>query len=265
MQLVDPTLLGFQPLAIARDRFQLAFVRAVMLAAPGRLVVKGGMAIRAELDGVRMTEDVDFDRAAGISLEATANAIRQGLKQACIVCGVHDAQIAESKKTTATLRIKLHGTLPEGGVISFKAEASGPQPAFADRYKTVVPIKLPPAYRLPPIALDVYPINVLLATKIAALMSPERNVPRDVYDIKRMLDVGATPEGLNDLVSKEALALFAGEVWAKVDGIEYNAFRTELLPFIGQADAASITNAVWASWCTDVAAAIEEICHDASS
>ena len=261
MQLLDPAQLGFQPLAIARDRFQLAFVRAVMLAAPGRLVVKGGMAIRAELDGVRMTEDVDFDRAAGISLEATANAIKQGLKQACIICGVHDAQMSESKKTAATLRIKLHGSLPEGGVISFKAEASGRHEAFADRYKTDIPIKAPAAYRLPPLRLTVYPLNVLLATKIAALMSPERNVPRDVYDIKRMLDVGAVPEGLTDLVSKEQCQAFAGGVWGKVGGIEYNAFRTELLPFVGQADAEGVTEGVWGAWCADVANAVERICH----
>lgn len=265
MQLLDPALLGFQPLAIARDRFQLVFVRAVMMAANGRLVVKGGMAIRAELDGVRMTEDVDFDRAAGISLEATANAIRQGLKQACIACGVNDAQITESKKTAATLRMKLHGTLPEGGVISFKAEASGRHEGFADRYKTNLPLKTPAAYRLAPMSLCVYPLNVLLATKIAALMSPERNVPRDVYDIKRMLDVGAVPEGLSDLVSKEQLEVFATEVWGKVDGIHYNAFRTELLPFIGQATAEEVTQDIWASWCTDVAAAIERICHDAQA
>lgn len=263
MQLIDPAQLGFQPLAIARDRFQLAFVRAVMLAAPGRLVVKGGMAIRAELDGVRMTEDVDFDRAAGISLEATANAIKQGLKQACIVCGVHDAKISESKKTSATLRIKLHGTLPEGGVISFKAEASGRHEAFADRYKTDIPIKTPAAYRLPPLRLSVYPLNVLLATKIAALMSPERNVPRDVYDIKRMLDVGVAPEGLLDLVGREQLSAFASEVWGKIGGIGYDAFRTELLPFIGQADVDAITESVWSAWCVDVANAIEQICRDA--
>ena len=261
MQLIDPAELGFQPLAIARDRFQLAFVRAVMLAAPGRLVVKGGMAIRAELDGVRMTEDVDFDRAAGISLEATANAIKQGLKQACVVCGVHDAQISESKKTAATLRIKLHGTLPEGGVISFKAEASGRQEAFADRYKTSLPIKAPSSYRLPPLQMTVYPLNTLLATKIAALMSPERNVPRDVYDIKRLLDVGAEPEGLLDLVGKAQLSAFASDVWAKVGGIEYGAFKTELSPFIGAGDAEAITEPIWSAWCVDVASAVEQICH----
>ena len=261
MQLLDPKLLGFQPLAIARDRFQLAFVRAVMMAANGRLVVKGGMAIRTELDGVRMTEDVDFDRAAGVSLEATANAIRQGLKQACIVCGVHDAQLTESKKTAATLRIKLHGTLPEGGVISFKAEASGRHAAFADRFKTIVPVTSPVSYRVAPMSMSVYPLNVLLATKIAALMSPERNVPRDVYDIKRMLDVGVTPEGLDDLVSKTQLRAFADEVWAKVGGIHYNAFQTELLPFIGKATADEVTEAVWSAWCADVAAAIEGICR----
>lgn len=263
MQLIDPAQLGFQPLAIARDRFQLAFVRAVMLAAPGRLVVKGGMAIRAELDGVRMTEDVDFDRAAGISIEATANAIKQGLKQACMVCGVHDAQISESKKTASTIRLKLYGTLPEGGVISFKAEASGRQETFADRYKTDLPIKAPTAYRLPPLRLSVYPLNVLLATKIAALMSPERNVPRDVYDIKRLFDAGAVPEGLLDLVNQEQLKAYAGDVWGKVGGIEYNAFRTELLPFIGRADAEAITASVWSAWCVDVASGIEQICHDA--
>lgn len=263
MQIIDPAQLGFQPLAIARDRFQLAFVRAVMLAAPGRLVVKGGMAIRAELDGVRMTEDVDFDRAAGISLEATANAIKQALKQACMVCGVLDAQITESKKTASTLRIKLQGTLPEGGVISFKAEASGRHETFADRYKTALPIKPPPAYRLAPITMSVYPLNVLLATKIAALMSPERNVPRDVYDIKRMLDAGATPEGLNDLVDPAQQRAFASVVWAKVGGIHYNAFRTELLPFVGRATAEEVTEQTWAAWCADVAAAIEHLCHDA--
>jgi len=263
MQLIDPSELGFQPLAITRDRFQLAFVRAVMLAAPGRLVVKGGMAIRAVLDGVRMTEDVDFDRAAGISLESTANAIKQGLKQACVVCGVHDAQITESKKTASTLRIKLQGALPGGGVISFKAEASGRHEIFADHYKTALPLKPPPAYRLAPITMSVYPLNVLLATKIAALMSPERNVPRDVYDIKRMLDVGATPEGLNDLVEPAQQHEFATAVWAKVGGIHYNAFKTELLPFVGRATADEVTEETWATWCADVAAAIERVCHDA--
>ena len=76
-----------------------------------------------------------------------------------------------------------------------------------------------------------------------------------------MLDVGAVPEGLPDLVSKEQLQAFAGGVWGKVGGIEYNAFRTELLPFVGQADAEGVTEAVWGAWCADVANAVERICH----
>ena len=146
-------------------------------------------------------------------------------------------------------------------MISFKAEASGRHEAFADRFKAVLPVTAPVSYRVAPMPMCVYPLNVLLATKIAALMSPERNVPRDVYDINRMLDVGAVPDGLTELVSKEQLHTFATEVWGKVDGIHYNAFRTELLPFIGQATAEEVTEGVWASWCTDVAAAIERICH----
>lgn len=76
-----------------------------------------------------------------------------------------------------------------------------------------------------------------------------------------MLDVGATPEGLDVLVSNTQRRDFADQVWSKIGGIHYNAFRTELLPFIGQTTADEVTEAAWSSWCADVANAIEEICR----
>jgi hypothetical protein len=53
--------LGFSPEAEFRDRTQMQFVALLVRQEASRLILKGGMAMRALYGSTRLTKDVDFD------------------------------------------------------------------------------------------------------------------------------------------------------------------------------------------------------------
>ena len=241
--LYDPKDKGFSAQMSAVDRCQVVMLRDLAaLAAEGRLILKGGMAMRASVGGMRLTKDVDFDRGASLSTDAAKSSLKKAMLAGAQSAGLRSALVDVLKATDTTLRLRLSGEIPEG-VVKFVVELSG-RSALPAAYQQQIRISCPPRYGIAPFNINVYTHNMLAASKVLAVMSPNRNVPRDIYDLHDLLAMNPT-DILAARVDIAELKEIAETAVDKLSLIDYDQAVSELLPYIAPAERASITSDAW--------------------
>ena len=77
--------LGFSPEAEFRDRTQMQFVALLVRQGASRLILKGGMAMRALYGSTRLTKDVDFDCEDNFSQQSMQTHMSKALLQAPVL------------------------------------------------------------------------------------------------------------------------------------------------------------------------------------
>lgn len=247
--LYDPHSHGFPEAFSAIDRAQLAMLRG-LASADARLVLKGGMAMRVVVGSMRLTKDVDFDRAAEVSTSTVKASVRKALRRAAQAARLLGAQVDELKVTPTTVRMRLAGTT-SGTPVKFAVEVSG-RAAPAEGSYTRVTVTSPARYGIAPFVVTAYTHDMLAATKLAAVMSPNRNVPRDIYDLHDL--AAAVPQQwLGNLFRRDVLLRWADELLSKVCSISFDQARDELLPYLPSDLRASITKTEWESMTLAVA------------
>ncbi len=190
--LYDPKDRGFAEALSVIDRCQIAMLRELAISTHGRLVLKGGLAMRVALGSMRLTKDVDFDRAEGVSTASVQSSVKKALQYAAQSTGIRGAEIDPGKSTETTVRMRLAGMVA-GASVRFVVEVSGRNPVPRE-YQARVQVTPPSRYGIAPFVMTTYTHAMLAASKVMAVMSANRNVPRDVYDLN---DLGAThPEPL---------------------------------------------------------------------
>ena len=250
----DPQGRGFPDAFTTIDRAQIAMLRD-LASADARLILKGGMAMRVVVGSMRLTKDVDFDRAAEVSTNAIRASVRKALTYGAQSARLLGAQVDELKVTPTTVRMRLAGTA-SGTPVKFVVEVSG-RSAPAHGSYTRVTVTPPPRYGIAPFVVAAYTHDMLAATKVAAVMSPNRNVPRDIYDLHDL--AASTPEQLlGDLFGRDVLQQWKSEVLAKVVGITFDQARDELLPYLPPDLRAFITPEAWEEMALAVAGRVEQ-------
>ncbi len=237
----DPQDRGFPDTFSVIDRAQVAMLRD-LASADARLVLKGGMAMRVVVGSMRLTKDVDFDRAAEVSTNAVKASVRKALAFGAQSARLLGAQVDELKLTPTTVRMRLAGTT-SGIPVKFVVEVSGRSALAQDSYARVT-VTPPARYAIAPFAIAAYTHDMLAATKVAAIMSPNRNVPRDLYDLHDLAS-SAPQRFLRDLFEPEALLQWRDEALSKVVGISFDQARDELLPYLPRDLREPLTPAVW--------------------
>jgi hypothetical protein len=94
--------------------------------------------------------------------------------------------------------------------------------------------------------------------KVNALLSDNRSVPRDVYDLSELIRHGADPTEL--WVHHTPPGVLGGKraaVMAKIDGIDFALAAAELLPYIAPDLRQSINESRWDEIRLDVAHHVE--------
>lgn len=86
--LYDPKERSFSEVLSAIDRCQIATLRELANSTDGRLILKGGMAMRVAVGSMRFTKDVDFDRADGVSTASVQSSIKRVLQCAAQSAGL---------------------------------------------------------------------------------------------------------------------------------------------------------------------------------
>ena len=239
--LYDPRDRGFPDVFTTIDRAQVAMLRD-LASADARLILKGGMAMRVAVGSMRLTKDIDFDRVGEVSTNAVKASVRKALLYGAQSARLLGPQVDDLKVTPTTVRLRLAGTA-SGTPVKFVVEVSG-RSAPADGSYERVTVTPPARYGIAPFAVASYTHDMLAATKVAAIMSPNRNVPRDLYDL---YDLAASlPERwLADQFDREALQAWKSEALSKVLAIGFDQARDELLPYVAPDLRASLTPQVW--------------------
>ena len=250
----DPQNLGFPDTFTTIDRAQVAMLRD-LASADARLILKGGMAMRVVVGSMRLTKDVDFDRAAEVSTNAVKASVRKALMVGARSARLLGSQVDELEVTPTMVRMRLAGTASSTPV-KFVVEISGRSAPAPDSY-TRVTVTPPPRYGIAPFVVTVYTHDMLAATKVAAIMSPNRNVPRDIYDLHDL--AASTPEKLlGELFGRDVLRQWTNEVLDKVAGITFDQARDELLPYLPPNLRAFITPEAWEVMALAVAGCVEQ-------
>ena len=237
--------LGFSLEAQVRDRSQMAFLSSLMRLGADRYILKGGMAMRALYGSARLTKDVDFDCADSISDQSLATRISNALEQAARAAGIVEQKIDRSKSGDQASRWRLGGRTRDGTTVTWEVEISRrgvPGPQFIET-RTVQP---PYEYTLAPFVARVYTETAMAAAKVNALLSDNRSVPRDVYDLADLVRRGASPVPLwIEHLSRENLERKRDAVLPKVTLIGFPLANAELLPYLARDIRAAINEKRW--------------------
>jgi hypothetical protein len=95
--------------------------------------------------------------------------------------------------------------------------------------------------------------------KVNALLSDNRSVPRDVYDLSELIRHGASPTELwAGHIPLDVLERKRTAIMAKIAGIDFPQANAELLPYIAPDIRQSITESRWDEIRLDVAHHVEQ-------
>ena len=231
--LYDPATLGFSPRLTAIDRCQVFLMRAVGLQfGSGRLILKGGMAMRVSVGSLRLTKDMDFDRAGSLSLSSLRPGLPKALSIAAVNAGIRMAKASVTKSTKTTVRARLEGLAVDGADLRFEIEVSGRE-SFGDECVESEMVVPPSSYGIAPFSVMCYTKDTLAFQKIGAAMSNSRDVPRDILDLHDLAKMAVNPVPLlSGRFSLEALMSMQGEVLRKIGAIGHDRMREELAPYL---------------------------------
>lgn len=258
--LYDPKERGFSEALCSIDRCQIAMLRELANSGAARLILKGGMAMRVTVGSMRLTKDLDFDRADGVSTASVQSSVKKALQYAAQSAGLRGAQIDPGKSTETTLRMRLAGTL-SGAAVRFVVEVSGRNPVPKE-CQTRVQVTAPARYGMAPFVLTTYTHDMLATSKVMAVMSANRNVPRDIYDLNDLL--ASSPELiLEKRISCAQLQEIADSVLDKVCAIDFAQAQQELLPYLPPDQRAGLNQERWDEMTLTVAQAVQKWATDA--
>jgi len=235
----------------------MQFVALLVRQGASRLILKGGMAMRALYGSTRLTKDVDFDCEDNFSQQSMQSHMSKALMQAARLAGLAATEVTQTKRGERSARWRIVGTAAGEVKIVWEAEVSRrgvPPPEFVE----TKPFETPIAYRIPPFSVRVYGAAAMAGGKVNALLSDNRSVPRDVYDLSELIRHGADPTELwVRHIPPEVLGRKRAAIMAKIDGINFALAAAELLPYISPDIRQSINESRWDEIRLDVAHHVE--------
>lgn len=253
----DPAAEGFSERMCAIDRCQVGLLRALASQYDARLYLKGGMAMRALFGSLRLTKDIDFERAPSLSNNSLRKTLPRALQTAALAAGLQAPSVAVTKDTRTTLRAALGATLRNGGdAVQYEVEISGRglPPAEHLVHLNVVP---PLAYRVTPFGVNGFDAHAMAASKVAALHADNRSVPRDVFDLNDLIAQGAAPVTLLARSGRKWLQSVKGKTIARTGEIGWERADAELLPYLPVSVRRSLDQDAWEDMCLRVAEAVD--------
>jgi len=224
--------LGFSDEAEARDRCQMQFLAQLMRQGADRFVLKGGMAMRALYGSARLTKDIDFDCEDSVSAQSMKAQLPRALEQAARATGLARITTQQTKAGDLAGKWRLDAQRPGGQGVTFDVEVSR-RGVLGTAYVTTKTVQAPYEYRIPAFVVRVYAAEAMAAGKVNALLSENRSVPRDIYDLFDLVRQNVNPSALwIAQVPREVLQRKREAVWGKVDRIGFDLAYAELLPYL---------------------------------
>ena len=172
-----------------------------------RFVIKGGCNLRFFCRSIRYSADIDFDVRGMevLTLRENMDAIlaSPALKQALRAKQLEIEHVTPAKQTDTTQRWKLGIRLDGGQPIPTKIEFSRRHGLDSDHVLEAVDSEIIRTYELYPVLAQHYSREAAFRQKIAALSRRTATQARDIFDLKLLLDRGASQQELPPDVAAE--------------------------------------------------------------
>jgi hypothetical protein len=243
-------------------RVQARFLRELFRASKGGFVLKGGMALSALYGNSRLTHDIDLDfpPLSQRTSESLHHQIQKALDLALRGSGVVDAKIHVPGKAEISPKWKVSGRSSEGAPFNLSVDVSRrPRPPGQARQVALPGVA---ALGMGTFYVDLYAEPVLAAMKLAALLSPDRCAPRDVYDLDLLLPAhvpgpallhwALQTAGIAPLEASQALL-------SKLEVMPWSLFEAQVLPSIDPLLAVRLDAQTWAAMKLRVAGPLSEL------
>ena len=105
--------------------------------------------------------------------------------------------------------------------------------------------------------------HAMAASKVGALHSANRSVPRDIFDLSDLIAQGAKPAPLLGLADRQWLKAISGTTIEKAGAIGWDRAREEVIPYLPQSVRSAFDAAVWEDMCLHVARTVDAWLKDA--
>lgn len=242
----NPAFRGFLGEDAARDLTQLQAACYLASRSNGRLILKGGLAMRALYRSPRLTKDVDFDADPSFEAATLDRQVRRALEDTRSAARFTEYRVDCIKKPSdGTGRWRLTGQIANQGAVRWVVEVSMRPLPPPDRLvmATIVP---PPDYRIHSFPIRAYSAAEMSNSKMSALLSPNRNAPRDLYDLHILAqDPEASPARAWCDLSQDDLNTIRSQAPSAIDAITYQSAVSELFRFLSPLDREAMTPVRW--------------------
>lgn len=247
--------------AYSRELLQAKLLVELMSqAVQNELVLKGGLAMRAVLGSTRYTTDIDLDAVTAASVGRIQGIVRRSIDRVVKQQGLlDDPRVSEPKQTETTLRWKVNGRAPgTASPISLTIEVSRREWAAPFRTEQLELNKefAGGAARGRVLVLDA---QALAVCKVLALTDPNRDAPRDLFDLSVLLETELQDPGeLLAHQSRERIEQALAELWGKVEIMGYERFKSDVAPYLPPEIAEAMTQESYEELQVNVATNVEQ-------
>lgn len=228
---------------VTRDIVQSRVLGAIFSnSVKNEIALKGGFAMRVMANSQRFTKDIDLAASPSLPLRAVQQCIRKSLTDLKGIGLVEDMKVTEPKQTETTQRWKIGGRVGDHE-INLTIEISRRDELANDIVKTEYQT---PASGIGPVPIACIGLPSLAAAKMDCLSNPNREAPRDIYDLYLLIKMDVRPtKELIAQFGEEKLAEIREMIWHKMDKMNYSVASERLLSFLPAEAASKITRDVW--------------------
>lgn len=239
----------------ARDAVQARIIGQVFAQRVHGIVLKGGMAFRvAHPKWARATKDIDLDADPEVSLASLQKTVRTAIRKATMDGLLENVTISEPKQTETTARWKISGLYPRTGqTLHLTVEVSRRDKVHESQVRQV--FDGPGDEDL----VTVYTDRTLAFKKVQALLSETREAPRDVSDLFLLIQAKVDPPvaELREWMASAPSPVWE-ELWAKLDRMDFDTFRKQVLPSLPPTPEGQILYEDWEDMRLQVGTHVEE-------
>lgn len=250
---------------------QQIFAQAVC----GRLVLKGGLAMRLLYGSSRATQDIDLNASSQVSLASLEKTIGRAIERTIVEMRTAGLITAGTytipKETDTTCRWKVSVDLSAGRKLHFKIEVSRRRQDSGEETETLMtrPSTLD-GIHIPPAMVNVYSAGMLAGAKTAALLAENRDRARDVYDLYVLIQSETKPSAtLREwLIARmgrtgETVEQIVDTLYGKLDAMDYHQAREQIVDYLDPGISQGFTLDLWEQMKTRVGLTVESWLREA--
>ena len=239
--------IGLPADAVVREVLQTRLISTLFRSSVSRqLALKGGMAMRANFGSQRLTKDVDLQAGQSLPQAALRQAMTAAVEDLRSTGLLEAIEFSMPKQTETVQRFKIGGRVAGGqSEVHLTVEVSRrglPDPALLSR----MPLRTMDRMDGGGTMVEVYAPTTMAASKVQALLSPNRTAARDVWDLNVLILMRVeSPAKLLSGLGADALDRALVELWPKLELLDFELAREQLIPYLPSKVRETLTPEAW--------------------